>query len=154
MSKEQLETAQQSADFTEFRVGPYPLYTTRTDGDVILAEANELWAFWEALFPSLTNDLCGKNMWGAFSRQIVLQPHIIYFDNLRDLDERALNKTKGFRKVIQSARDCFLLWMWCGLWNYVLYWGTMSWTIYKIWYPHVPDWAVSQPQEELQLDFH
>jgi hypothetical protein len=39
MSKEQLETAEQSMDFTEIRVG---LYTTRTDGDVILAEANEL----------------------------------------------------------------------------------------------------------------
>jgi hypothetical protein len=48
MSKEQLETVRQSVDFTEICVGPYSLYTTQGSEGIILAEANELRAFWEA----------------------------------------------------------------------------------------------------------
>jgi hypothetical protein len=99
MSKEQLETVQQSVDFTEIRVGPYALHTIRSDEDIILAEANELRAFWKALFPSLTDDLHDRNKWGTFKTTC---PTTALFDYVRDLDERSLNK-KSFRKVLPSA---------------------------------------------------
>jgi hypothetical protein len=100
MSKEELETVQQSVDFTEVRVGPFALHTIRSDGDIILAEANELRAFWEALFPSLTNDLHDRNRWSAFKTSC---PTAAYFEYVRDLDERYQRKEKGFHKVLHSA---------------------------------------------------
>jgi hypothetical protein len=101
MSKLQLEEVQQSINFTKICVGSYDLFTTTRRGeDVILAEANELRAFWEALFPNLTKDLHDKNKWGLFKAKC---KETSCFHYVRDLDERYLQKVKGFDQVLSLA---------------------------------------------------
>eukprot|EP00603_Paraphysomonas_imperforata_P014940 CAMPEP_0114460536 /NCGR_PEP_ID=MMETSP0104-20121206/5803_1 /TAXON_ID=37642 ORGANISM="Paraphysomonas imperforata, Strain PA2" /NCGR_SAMPLE_ID=MMETSP0104 /ASSEMBLY_ACC=CAM_ASM_000202 /LENGTH=153 /DNA_ID=CAMNT_0001633265 /DNA_START=119 /DNA_END=577 /DNA_ORIENTATION=- len=99
MSKEQQEEVQQSVDCTLIRVGRYELFTTRKAGNVILAEASELRAFWEALFPSLTKEFYDKNKW--CKRFTVNCQESAIFTYVRDMDERS--QKKGFHQVLPSA---------------------------------------------------